>query len=113
MQWIEFLLGQVRSTAGAARFKITPSTRPDIIQWIKPAWASLTTSTILGGFKKARILEADQAEHELSHSESDWEALICLLQQGNVPVQTIDSSKDIEQDDAVEEDDEVVEWSFD
>ncbi|KAG6942664.1 hypothetical protein JG688_00017992 [Phytophthora aleatoria] len=92
---------------------MTPPTRPDIIQWIKRAWASLTTATILGGFKKARILEAGQAEHELSHSEPDWKALICLLQQGNVPVQTIDSSKDIKQDDAVEEDDEVVNGVFD
>ncbi|KAE9038231.1 hypothetical protein PR003_g4075 [Phytophthora rubi] len=76
-QWIEFLLGQVRTANGGAPFKMAPPARSDVIQWIKNAWASLSTSTIIGGYKKAKLLQADLREAEdQPSSEPNWGELI-------------------------------------
>ncbi|EGZ27920.1 hypothetical protein PHYSODRAFT_399955, partial [Phytophthora sojae] len=84
-QWVQFLLAQVRSSSREAAFKMTAPSRSDVIAWIKSAWTSLTTATIIGGFKKARLVELQEQEEQAT-PEPNWSALISLLQQERVPM---------------------------
>ncbi|KAE9307272.1 hypothetical protein PF008_g21274 [Phytophthora fragariae] len=77
---------------------MAPPSRSDVIQWIKNACASLSTTTISGGFKKTKLLQAGLREAEdQPSSEINGGELIRVLQQECVPMQAIDSRKDIEE----------------
>ena len=52
----------------------------DVIGWIDKAWASVTSETILSGFKKAGIIPTGTDAESDSHADhaEDEEAALCL-----------------------------------
>ncbi|KAG6617103.1 NPP1 protein [Phytophthora cinnamomi] len=102
-EWVEFLVAQVRAAGAAVAFKMLPPTRTELVMWIKDAWADLSSTTIKAGFRKAKIETSLQPEQPLSLpappcTVPSLNAMVMLLRKHEVTTETIDATRDIEED---------------
>jgi hypothetical protein len=106
-RWIDYLLAQVRAAGPGVAFRLVPSKRADVVQWVKSAWMSLTEATIVAGFRKGHWLpiggsQADNPSDTVA-SLTDWGSLVLLLQAQDVPTDLVDPAHDIEERETLDE----------
>ncbi|KAE8906628.1 hypothetical protein PF003_g9327 [Phytophthora fragariae] len=80
-------------------FKVLPSTRTKLVTWIKDAWTALSTTTIMAGFRNARIDAGTQPEKPVAPPclVPDLGSMVMLLSAHEVTTETIDAAGDIEE----------------
>ncbi|RQM11632.1 hypothetical protein B5M09_009775 [Aphanomyces astaci] len=79
LKWAEFLTAQNTSngSGGGKSFRLQCPERWDLVEWIHDAWDTLPTSTIVSGFVKCQIIDADTSPSDfdvpdaLTHIEND------------------------------------------
>ncbi|KAE9042823.1 hypothetical protein PR001_g6037 [Phytophthora rubi] len=101
-QWVEFLVAQVRAAGAAVAFKMLPPTRSELVTCIKDAWAALSTTTIMAGFRKAGVDAGTQPEEPVALpfspcSVPDLSWMVMLLRAHAATTETVDAAKDIEE----------------
>ncbi|KAE9004730.1 hypothetical protein PF011_g12332 [Phytophthora fragariae] len=116
--WGQQMLQQLRAFEPGTSFKLVAPTRLDLIAWTKAAWSSLSTSAVISGFCKAKIISRGGSVllpapplaslSDCDEGEDQWEELFALVREYNVRRQVLvgavaDPTRDIETLDATVE----------